>query len=196
MSANGERAVEALGRRWTLLFDFNAMCRVEEAYDRPFLEVVQRLFPQVAPEDMADPVKVAQAAMAVRFTDVRAVLQHALIEKHPEATGDLAGKIIQEIGMQEAVQLVGWAVKSAIGAEEAEDTENPPKAAVKRRKGLTGQSCSRSGSRRGSRRAGSGNRRRPRSRRCFAESKRPASAITNAMWPWRTPRQASRAPTS
>lgn len=132
MSA-GVREVEALGRAWKLVFDFNAMCNIEETYDRPFMQVVSRLFPTVKPEDMTDAEKVAQAAMSVRFTDLRAILRAALNRHQPDATGETAGDIVQALGMEAAIELVAWAVKAAVGEGKQGESPRPP-----RRGGKTG----------------------------------------------------------
>lgn len=120
MSAD-EKTFAALGRNWTARFDFNSICELEERYDRPFLELVGPMLSGVSEDDKDDPAKVAAAAMRIKFTDLRAVFHQALLGNHPDATVSDAGAMIADMGLEAAMEIVGWAVVKAMPNKAADE---------------------------------------------------------------------------
>lgn len=120
MSAD-EKTFTVLGRNWTARFDFNSICELEERYDRPFLELVGPMLSGVSEEDKNDPAKVAAAAMRIKFTDLRAVFHQAVLSNHPEATVSDAGAMIADMGLEAAMEIVGWAVVKAMPNKAADE---------------------------------------------------------------------------
>ena len=140
MSALDEKRFDALGQEWTVRFDFNAMCRIEEAFDKPFMEVIVSVLPQVGAADMEDRGKVVAAAMQMRMGDVRVLLREGLAGAHPDVTLDQAGSVIGAIGIQAALEVVAWGVSRALGTDDGETGggDAPGGANPPRRKGKTG----------------------------------------------------------
>lgn len=120
MSAD-EKTFAALGRDWTARFDFNSICAIEERYDRPFLELVAPLLAGVSVDDRNDPAKVAAAASKIKFADLRAVLHQALLANQPETTVEDTGRVIADIGLEDTMAIVGWAVVKAMPSKQADE---------------------------------------------------------------------------
>lgn len=138
MSAADEKRFEALGKTWTARFDFNAMCRIEDEYNLPFMQAVSSIMPSISPEETDDPNKVMAAAMRMKFGDIRRILREALFDSHPGITLDQTGQIISSIGITSALEISAWAISKALGDNEGGDasgTENPPQRSPKKRTG-------------------------------------------------------------
>lgn len=127
--AADEKRFSALGRDWIARFDFNAICEIEDRFDRPFLEMVAPLLSGVSEADKSDPVKVAQAASRIKMSDLRAIMYQSLLDAQPETTATDTGNIIADIGIDGAMGIVGWAVVKAMpsGGGDGAASANPPK---------------------------------------------------------------------
>jgi len=115
MSAIDSKRFTALGKSWTVRFDFNAQCAIEEETGRGFLEIVGPMLVQLDEEDRDDAVKVMQAVRALRMSDIRLVFHHALQAEHPEVDRLHAGTLIEAIGMGGAMEVVAWAIARGMG---------------------------------------------------------------------------------
>ena len=118
--AADEKKFTALGRDWTARFDFNAICAIEERYDKPFLEMVAPLLGAVDEKDRDNPSAIASAAAGIKFSDLRTILHQSLLHHAPDTTIEVAGDIIGDIGLTETMELVGWAVIQAMPIRKAE----------------------------------------------------------------------------
>lgn len=112
--AADEKTFSALGRDWTARFDFNAICAIEERFDRPFLEMVSPLLGGVSEEDKDNPEALAAAASKIKMSDIRAIFHQSLLARQPETTADDAGNVISDMGLEAAMEIVAWAVLSAM----------------------------------------------------------------------------------
>ena len=112
--AADEKTFSALGQDWTARFDFNAICAIEERYDRPFLEMVAPLLGGVSAEDADNPEAVAAAASRIKFSDLRIIFHQSLLHHQPETTAEGAGDVIADMGLEAAMEIVAWAVLTAM----------------------------------------------------------------------------------
>lgn len=113
MSRLDEKRFKALGQEWIARFDFNATCAIEEETGKGFYEFVGPLLIQLDREDAKNPAKVFEAMKGIRQSDIRLVLLHALSGAH-DVTAEEVGDIVQEIGMGEAMAIVGWCLVQAM----------------------------------------------------------------------------------
>ncbi len=104
----GDLTFSALGKEWKIKLGTNAMCEVEAELGRGFDELTRNL----------------------SLVSLRAIFRAGLAQYHAEVTALVAGNIIDEIGFQEAVEILGKA--SMFSSPEAKATKNPPKAATKK----------------------------------------------------------------
>ena len=109
--AADEKTFSALGRDWTARFDFNAICALEDRYDRPYLDLVA---PFMAAVDVDDEGSAIAAATRIKFSDLRAIFHQSLLAKHPEVTPFDAGDIIADMGLDGAMPIVSWAILAAM----------------------------------------------------------------------------------
>lgn len=132
MSAIDAKRFTALGREWTARFDFNAICAIEERRDgRAFLEIVAPMLQRLDEKDRNNPAKQVAAASAIRFSDLRLILNQALQGAQAGTSVDETGAIIAEIGLTETMSIVAWAIGRGMGqaeGSEAAGDENPPAA--------------------------------------------------------------------
>lgn len=103
-AVKGEVAFDALGQRYVLLLDFNALCDLED--DLPGLM------------DGSAEVRSPKA--------IRAVFAAGLKQQHPDVDLLGAGRIIQDVGIERAGELVGEAFEASFGG--ASKTASPQKA--------------------------------------------------------------------
>lgn len=115
--ASDEKTFTALGKDWTARFDFNAVCALEDRYDRPFLELVS---PFMASVEVGDDASAIAAASRIKFSDLRAILHQSLLRHHPGVTLDDVGEIVSDIGLDNAMPIVAWAIMSAMPAPKVE----------------------------------------------------------------------------
>lgn len=133
MSAIDEKRFIALGREWVSRFDFNAMCAIEERRGCAFLEVVAPMLQRVDTAEADNQESLVQAARSIRMIDIRMLFHESLLGAQPKVTEEEAGELIGEIGFQEAMGIVAWAVVRGINAGGgAAGDENPPKTATKK----------------------------------------------------------------
>lgn len=105
----GEVSFLAGNKRYTLVFDFNAICNVEDTFDAPISEVGEKL------------------TGGMRAKDLRALITAGLQAHHPGIEELDVGDLIGKIGPQVAAEKLGEAMQAAFPkAEVAEGTENPP----------------------------------------------------------------------
>lgn len=126
MSRLDEKRFTALGVEWIARFDFNATCAIEEETGESFYSVAAPFLEKLDKDDAADPAKVL-AALGGRYNSrIRLLLFHALSEKH-DVTIDFVGEIISDIGLQEAMGIVIWAIAKGLGGstEDAEGNAKP-----------------------------------------------------------------------
>lgn len=119
----GEVAFEAAGRPYTLSFSVNALCELEEALGLSVARIS---------EVMGDD-------NSVSLRNVRALVWAGLRDHHPEVTQVEAGRLIDAVGIAEAVGLVGRAFMLAFPQEDARgsDARRPLGAATRSGRGRT-----------------------------------------------------------
>lgn len=138
MSSDPEGLVlfEAAGKKFTAVFGHKAMKTIESQYDMPFFKVVMSALPQLKPEDLSDPSKVAEASANVRLTDVSNLFTAALLKHHRDLSEDEIDDMIDDIGIQEVARIVGSALSASLSTEgDNSSKENPPRSNQKRRTG-------------------------------------------------------------
>lgn len=139
MSVIDSKRFTALGNDWTARFGHNALCEIEDETGRTFGSIVAPFLQGMNVEDASDPKAIVAAMSAIRFSDIRLVLYHALKAAHPDVTPQDVGDIIDDIGLNQAMEVVGWAITRAMPTGNAEgggsdDAANPPKAKPGNRK--------------------------------------------------------------
>jgi hypothetical protein len=116
--AKGEVSVEADGKRYTLVYSVNAICKMED--------------------ELGDAVK-SIGSLAVggkKFSTVRTVFWCGLLDNHPDLTIQDAGRIIDAIGFDKADAVVGEAFSLAFPEVKRVPLEMPKPAQTRR--GRTG----------------------------------------------------------
>lgn len=113
----GEVSVEADGQRYTLAFSINALCKMEDMFG----------------EAVGDIATLGNKGK--RFNTMRNVFWCALADHHPDLTVDDAGRIITEIGIAKADELVGEAFALAFPEVKASPLAGKP---AGKRSGRTG----------------------------------------------------------
>lgn len=99
----GEVGFKAAGQNYVLLLDFNALCELED----------------VVPGLMDGTANLASQRA------VRAVFHAGLAEHHPELTDKDAGRLIHEIGLERAAELIGESCTASFGTPEGKDGADP-----------------------------------------------------------------------
>jgi ATP:corrinoid adenosyltransferase len=129
MGARGDITFDADGKRFTACFGFGAMAAIEEKFDLPFMQVVQRAFPQ------GEKATAEERGAQVRFSDI-ATFFEAMLQKHHDLTMAEIHDLIDDLGLQKVVDLIGRALASGIGSEDrGGSTANPPRPRQKRSTG-------------------------------------------------------------
>lgn len=95
----GEASFEADGKTYTLVFDFNAICVLEEAFDADINSIGELI--------------------GTKATSVRKVFQVGLCRHHPDITELEAGDLISVISPAEAGALIKKAFALSFPAPEA-----------------------------------------------------------------------------
>lgn len=107
----GEVPIEVEGQTYVMVFDFNAICSVEEVFDLPISEIGQK---------MAD---------GMRARDLRTLIAAGLQGHHAGLTDVQAGDIISQIGAQTAADKLAEAMQAAFpqagGAKGTGDPQRP-----------------------------------------------------------------------
>ena len=106
----GEITFDAGEQRFTLFLGNAAQCALEEQHDKGFFAVVADAMPDITPENLADPVKLADAARRVRVTALRDLFWHGLRKHHPQVSVDDVSEIADEIGQARFGELLGQAI--------------------------------------------------------------------------------------
>jgi hypothetical protein len=120
MSRLDEKRFTALGVEWIARLDFNATCAIEEETGESFYAVAAPFLAQLDQDDRADPAKVLAALGNRHNSRIRLILFHALAGQH-QLTLDEVGEIIGDIGLQEAMGVVLWAIAKGLGADTGEE---------------------------------------------------------------------------
>jgi hypothetical protein len=111
MSGNpvkGEVQFEADGQTYVLVFDFNAICAVEDVFDLPIAQIGEKM------------------AEGMRAGDLRKLITAGLQQHHPGITDLQAGHIIGLIGAQVAADKLAEAMVAAFpDAGGAKGTSRP-----------------------------------------------------------------------
>lgn len=97
----GEVQFLALGQRWTMLMDFNAICTLEDVLG-------------VKGTDFSGAMTSARA--------IRTTVLVGLSEHHPEIDEKTVGKILTDLGMDRPLEIIGEAFRWAM-PEDGEDGE-------------------------------------------------------------------------
>lgn len=97
----GEVGFDADGKRWTLVYSVNALCALEDKLGAGAMMVA---------EQMAN-------SSNLRIATVRTLFWCGLRDHHPELTEADAGDIMTDIGITDAVDLVGKAFAAAFPAD-------------------------------------------------------------------------------
>lgn len=129
MSRLDEKRFTALDQEWIARFSFNATCAVEEDTGESFYAVAAPFLTAIDKGDADNPEKVLAALGARKNSVIRLLLFHALADNH-DVTLEQVGDIIGDIGFQEAMGIVLWAIGKALGAGEEGDEGNAPKTAA------------------------------------------------------------------
>lgn len=140
MSRLDEKRFKALKQDWIARFDFNAICALEEETGKGIYEFLAPMVIQLNESDAADPSVVLGAVSALKMSDLRLVIYHALSGHHDVSLEDV-GDIIGDIGMAKAMQIVGWAFQRAMPTESKNEAEeggatspkNPPSRGKRRK---------------------------------------------------------------
>lgn len=93
----GEISLKVDGKTYTLCFDVNALCEVEDLLGRGI------------PHIMAD----MQSAETMRFGTVRGLLWGALQRHHPEMTVKMAGEMVSAVKLDKAMAAIGDALNAS-----------------------------------------------------------------------------------
>lgn len=122
---------EAAGKRFTAVFGFRAMKAVETYYDLPFFQALQKIMPDLAPEDAKDESKIMAAGASVRVSDVGRLFGFVLLKHHPDLTEDEIDDMIDEVELANVGAIIGSAIASGLVSGKAEkgggrSTGNPP----------------------------------------------------------------------
>lgn len=94
---------------YTLVFDFNAICEIEERFDAPIVEVAAKLDDQI------------------RAKDLRALIAVTLQDRHPGISEKEVGRLIGEYGAEAAGQKLIEAMQSAFPQAEAAEGDKDPR---------------------------------------------------------------------
>lgn len=124
--ASDEKRFDVAGVEWIARFDFNAICELEERYDKPFLSLVAPFLAGVDESEAGNPEAQMRAASAIKFSDMRAIFHQSLLDAQPDTTIADAGDVISVIGLDGAMGVVAWAITKAMPTG-GEGKENPPK---------------------------------------------------------------------
>lgn len=117
----GEVAASFKGEEISLVLDFNTMCDLEDRFDQPIEEIMQRL------DDDGGKRK-------VEVRDLRAVFHVLLQGARADATARDAGEFLTELGIEGAGELLGKLVeRSGIAGDGGQDKRPPAKAGGKKR---------------------------------------------------------------
>lgn len=122
MSRLDEKRFEALGQEWIARFDFNTTCAIEEETGESFYAVAAPFLSAIDKGDADNPEKVLAALGARKNSVIRLLLFHALLGNH-DVTLEQVGDIIGDVGFQEAMGIVLWAIGKALGAGDADGDE-------------------------------------------------------------------------
>lgn len=98
---------EAGDELYNLVFDFNAMCEIEDEFDMPVAEF--------------------GAKKVWRAKEIRSLFRIGLSRQHPEVGDEDAGNIITKIGAKRAGELIGQAFQAANPPQEAGKGKARPK---------------------------------------------------------------------
>ncbi len=109
-----EKRFDVAGVEWIARFDFNAICELEERYDKPFLALVAPFLAGLSEEEAGDPQAQVRAASHIKFSDMRAIFHQSLLAEQPKTTLAEAGDIISTIGLEGAMGVVAWAITKAL----------------------------------------------------------------------------------
>lgn len=117
-NAKGELGFEVEGRRLTLAYSIDALCKIEDIYDKSALTVLSGI--------MRDP----------QFRKLRVVIWAGLQEHHKDIDQKAAGELIRQLGgLNDAVDLINRAFLAAFPPAEAAEgatgpQEKPPATAA------------------------------------------------------------------
>jgi hypothetical protein len=118
---------EGGGKTYTAFFGFRAMKTIEQHYDLPFFQALQRAMPSLSAEDAGDAAKVAAAGASIRLSDVGKLFEVSLLKHHPDVTEEEVEELIDAIGFEKAGAILGQAVAAALTKEgDVSSSENPP----------------------------------------------------------------------
>jgi len=137
VSAIDSQTFGALGQDWTIRFDFNAICDIEEQTGEKFMVTAAPFLQLIDMDQLEDAQGMVAIAQQVDFANLRKLLFLTLRQEHPEIELRKAGEIVVAIGLARAVQMVALALAKALpqGPEgNASGDENPPKTAPSTRK--------------------------------------------------------------
>lgn len=134
MVMRGSRSFDALDKRWTLIFDINAICAVEDAKEKPFLEAVGEMIPMLSGLDVEDKAGLEEASKRMRFSDLRELFHIGLQAHHPDLTVLDAGELMHEVGVKDALPMIVTAISESMGVGE-KPAGNPPQAKIRSRRG-------------------------------------------------------------
>ncbi len=145
MAVLDAKRFHALDRDWTAQFDFNAICMLEEVTNQGFGEIVGPFLGALDEKDRDNPEAMVRLVSKIRANHLRMILYVSLTGAQPDATPELAGRIIGDIGLAEAMPVIAWAIVRGLGlgddddgeseGDDAAGTANPPKPKRRKRAG-------------------------------------------------------------
>lgn len=108
-AVKGEVAFEVDGLTYTLTFDFNAICTVEEVFDLPISKIGEKM------------------SRGMRAGDLRTLIAAGL-QAHHEGMSELqAGVLIGSVGAQVAADKLAEAMQAAFPAQEVAKGKTDPR---------------------------------------------------------------------
>jgi hypothetical protein len=129
--AVSETRFEALGQAWRFKFGFGAICSLEQMFDLPFAQVIERVLPNLSAADVDDPEKVAAAVSGIRMTDLRSVLIAGL---GVDVTEETAADIMDELGFERVMGILSDAIATDVQGAKGGRGGPPPKKAGRGRR--------------------------------------------------------------
>lgn len=109
-AVRGEVSFEAAGTTYRMKISTNALCEIEDALGESIDEVGRKIA-----ENKSAKIRV-----------LRTLVWGALLDRHPNLTPKDAGRLIDEIGMEKASELIAKCFE--LMQPEASGNENPPQA--------------------------------------------------------------------
>ena len=130
-TAKGEITFDALDKERTIALTTNVQCAMEDAFGKGFAAIMLDAFPALTPADANDPEKVLAAAREMKVGTIRAFLFHMLRGTEPNIDLNEVGEIMDELGQDKAMELIGQAMSAGTPDRVATEGKAKPKGTPK-----------------------------------------------------------------